>query len=822
MIVEAVYGVAAAKLGQNTVDVIRPMVDEVIKSAHDGLESRLGDLIPTDVASELNSIAAEIATWSRSRIVVRVDKAEQLSDRDVQQLAAIAGASEPAYLAVIAISSADPAGAPAIDLLATRGVRVHSLHPLTDADLGEWLESEGIDPERHQSVARLTNGYPLFIEAAIGLIHNNVPLTELEPDAHFRALQDASWKQLGVEVRTAAARMAVFADAPPSEFLCRYLKIDVHVLGEIRDQLSAASIFVATTDGSWFHDRRRAYVWEQSLTADRREAVAGEAFAAIGSWLQPQKVFGSWVYRSLPAVIRALGSADRPPYLAGLIGLSDTELAIMWALIEMTEPNGRWGKFPPTDAIAFWAERRRGSLDNVVGAFERLQQLEMTASAADEHASITGLVVPDAITHAAIIGEIEFRFAVAPIQYLASSVFQSVIRPRIPKFRSALIAGGVSGLDVHRADLETLAQSEDDPRPLSSMIGLGVTVETGTIPVAVTITFDDEADRTAAVLAITGQSVSGTVRFGPTFRLPPTRARWRGLVDVLRKAEPTKELQLQSASHLVELTQQRALAEQIVARNTPVQDAVAVGLNRSRRYLVQVDDALTNWVVLEVDGGVSGKVDFLPGADWSLLKDDPIREVRLRELGVLSPNERISRVVTHWNRAGMITSPLLQLAEDIEKSGKAYNKRLPRVAVSVEPSELEPQLHRARQQRDKLAVLLREASLSDIEPSTDSLILEISRHNIEGMDLLVWMAATIRLGDGQRALRITRERDNAVALRYQPSSEEAAQHGVADRSIIRGSGHGDAAWQVGPLLGFDHEDVQFPRILDLDVASTLP
>jgi|GEM_PF-4579456 len=821
IIVEAAYGVVADKLGQDTADVIKAVVSDVLQSAHAGFDARLGGLIAADVAVELNTIATEIASWCGSRLVVRIDRGELLSGRDITLLRAIGTLRNPGYLVVVAMSTADAIGADTVGLLQRSGINAHSIGPLGYDAVAAWLDDAGVDSTKWATIEHLTNGYPLFLPDAIRLANDGAPLVDIATSQRFVALQQYAWEQLTEAQRIAAGKLAIFADPPPGEFLCSYLATDVHQLRELISALRGASIFVETSTGEWFHDRRRSYIWRTALAPEQRKAIAADAYDSVDTWMAAHHVIGSWVYASLPAIIREVDSVDLSEYHRSLLQLTDTELSILWALIEMSEPDGSTGDVADTNAAALWAERRHGPLEGAVAAFEHLNELSMTVSVANEHASVTGAVIPNSMALAALIGEIEHRFAVHPIRHLASTVFDTVVRAHIPTFKIASYAANVSGLRAHRKTMETLYKNDRTLGSIDRMIALGLTVEADRIPVSITLVFASLDDREAAIAAIRTAPYRGDVKFGPTFELPPKRVRWHGIVDALRDREAEKHRNVASADDLVDLTRQRAAVEGVIAQHIPVHEAAAFGLDRSRRYLVQADESATSWVVVEIEGGAGGTADLLTKADVSLFRDDPIRELRLREIGVLDEGERISRVIAHWNRDGRVASPLLDVASDIEKAGKAYNRGLPRIQLPDDAEALRRALIAERERTTRLNIRLSDAGVPGPEISEDSTTIEYGHGEWLGADFRVWTASTLVVADGAGEMRVTRVSELTDRLRHAVWGDGLELLGIADAKQVRGGSHGDAGSIIGGMLGFNQEDVRFPMILRRSIDGEL-
>jgi hypothetical protein len=422
---------------------------------------------------------------------------------------------------------------------------------------------------------------------------------------------------------------------------------------------------------------------------------------------------------------------------------------------------------------------------------------------------------------AALIGEIEHRFAVHPIHHLASTVFNTVVRAHIPTFKIASFAANVSGLRAHRNALQALCKDDRTLGSIDRVIALGLTVEADGIPVSVTLVFANLDDREAAIAAIRTAPLRGDVKFGPTFELPPKRVRWRGIVDALREREIEKDRAVASADNLVDLTRQKAAVETVIAQHMPVHEAAALGLDRSRRYLVQADESATSWVVVEIEGGAGGTADLLTEADVSLFREDPIRELRLREIGVLHEGERISRVVSHWNRDGRIASPILDLASDIEKAGKAYNRGLQRIALPDDAAALRQMLVAERDRAKRLRTRLAEAGIPGPDSSEDSTIIEYGHGEWMGADFRVWRASTLVVADGAGGMRVTRVSELTDRLRHAAWGDGHELFGIADANQVRGGSHGDAGSIIGEVLGFHQNDVRFPMILPRGIDGEL-
>ncbi|WP_156357383.1 hypothetical protein [Frigoribacterium sp. Leaf263] len=818
LIVDAAFGALASKVGKETADIIRSGLQNVLTAAENTFETRLGEFISSDVAAELSKIAKEIASWSESHLVIRLDHGERLSANDTALLTTLAESEEATFALVVALSDADIQGRDTLALLRTRGVSTLRLEPLKQTDIDQWCESQGIIPAHWDALGRVTSGYPLFILAALSLEKEGLPLSELAPEMAFSALLENSWNQVPEQQRLQASKLAVFRDAPPDEFLTSYLNTDAMGLGALRRVLVRTGIFVAATDTTWFHDRRRVDIWDRILESSERMEVSAAAFDKVKSWLEEADWIESWTYTALPTLIRSIRADALAPYLLALTNIKDDEAAIMWALLELGEPDGTLGQFSDTAAVVRWAGHRHSPLENPIDALQRLLSANMTVSAADEQFSMTGAVIPDIVSHAALIGEIEKRFAAQPIQNIASEAFNAYVRPLVPKFHQASIATGVRDLRGHKAALEKLRRTDNQIQLISSMIALGFTLKIQAMSVSITMTFKTHADQQVAVDALRKFPISARITFDDPLLLPPQRVAWRGVVDILEGAEPIKSISLHNADHLLEIATARMAAEKCLRHILPSQAASALGLEHPRRYLIQVDDELSNSLIFEVIGGQEKDAVQLSQSDWPGLMHDPLRELRLRAAGYLGPDERIGLITGRFSRDKAIEGPLSQLAGDLKRRGREYNRYLPKIEVSPNVEIFKPRIKTALIARKQLQTALNEIGLLPSVPTNESYFVDVfwSPDALRGH----YLAQTVVVDDGAGTVRVRNLKEDHRRLSWPPSPAELAHLGLAGSKEIQSSSSGDYLWQLADLLGFDHEDLVPARSTYLGTSGT--
>lgn len=811
MVLGRAFEFVEAKLGKDAAKAIRAVLAEVLKPLEEGLEDQLATLRAPDLASDLAAIGDLVAGHLGIRIVILLDAGERLAPDDRALLAELATDLDERIKVIVAVNSSDPSGADVERRLLARDIRPITLLPLSAEALARWLEEEGIPRKQWSAIDRLSSGYPLFVEDAVQLIQRGVSLAEVAVPASFEALLDLAWSSLGDAEQLVAARLAGFMDPPSDEFLCGYLQLDELQLGVIKGRLSQHRVFVHRSDGStWFHERRRAFIWEHLLDGGQRAVASKSAIAALQAWTANRNGIESWVASSVPGFVRNLGSTEREPELDKLLSIERDQLALLWAVLELAEPSQAESRFPDTNQVVLYAYERAGLDSDPLLALERLHDLGLIALASNEAASVVGLVAPSNIYFACLLGEIEHRFFVQPIPHIATSAFNAFIRSPLGRFDRASISVGSGSLANHRNALEDLSRARDGWRPISETIGLGLDTQVDGHTVTVTVLFEREEDRTEAVTQLAQRSGEGTrLLLLKATNLPPERSRHSRYTRLLADLQLDRsDVSVPDIADLVRNLDLRARARQVITEQMTGEEVSALRMKSGSRFLLQSLREPGSWVEYEISGGESQRTVVLPLDFDETLARDPLAEAKLRSAGFLSGNERLNHWSTRYSKSRKTPHPLREEIESISARGVAFNRGLGRVRLRLDEDALADAILREREARRRLRTSLAKAGLCPASSAEQhSLYIVIDQHSATERGMAMWGARTLSVADGQGDVRVAVDAHDGASMSEADSTTLLRLWGIRDESLVRGRGAGFATSVLAPLLGYSDEDV---------------
>lgn len=819
LLVSRAFEFLESKIGKEAAGAVRAVLSEVLRPASANYEQRLEAFVVPDTAADLTHIARELAKHTGRRLVLLLDAGERLAADDRSLLTELATSLEGVpVLIVVCVNSSTAEGAELVRTTEGRDAYCHRIGALDRRSIYEWLAAEDVPRSSWDAIVHTSSGYPLFIADALRLVQGGASLAAIQSPVRFEALFRASWQALEPGLQLIVTQLAAFADPPSDEFLCAYLNRNRLEWSTLRKRLVASGVFVSRADGDeWFHERRRQYVWNTLLTNDDRNIVSGEVLSAIRSWTSSSNEIEGWIPGAIPSAVRQVPPTERGSYVDNLLSLTRYELGILWALLEVTEPSGKQGQFSETREVVRYAAIRAGFRGDPVTAIERLVELEMAYIAGNQHTSIICPIVPDAFAHAALIGEIERTFEVAPIPRFASSAFEAFVRHNLVPFETAVISLGAGSLANHRNAMAELSGTAEAPRSLSQTPGLGVDIEADGHPVTITVAFETKEHRDAARGRLSQRLAFarvGHVTLRGMTNLPPTRSRHRRYRNLLitlnleRSVVSTPEI-----TALVEGCQQTAECFSIFRKYISDEDASALGLMEPLRYLVDGSGWPTSSAEFLVAGSgqrESALVEFTGEAASAF---DPLLELRLRAQGILEPQERIVLSTLRSGAHHEMAHPLRKAVERVEERGRAFNRDLPRIEVSLDETELADRIFQERSVVTELTREIVDASIvADPPDSRGSLVVAVSEP--EGEHVWYRFGATcFEIADGSDRV------DVRVLPRGTPNYRGGYRSGYlqwlgfdyAD-SLISAVSDGEATSIIGPLLGYDREDVRLtPR-----------
>lgn len=805
---------AESKLGEDVVDIGKKVLGDVSKGGMLGFDDQLAAVRVPDRAQELCDIAAEFSQAVGRPIVLRFDNAERLVPSDHGLLAELVDAVVGEVRIVACITPHHSSGDEIIRAVSMRGGAAHELLPLARPAIETWLGSARVPQARWDTIIRLSSGYPFFIADAVRLSDDEASLDEISAPNGFEALMRASWTSIPEGIRATAARLAPFVDPPSDDFLLQYLGFDALQWGILTDTLLQAGIFVRRSDDTvWFHDRRRAFIWEKTLDPKSRKHVAQAAFAAVASWLDGLGSFDLWVPSATAILARVTEPTSAESSIGDLITLSDGAIALLWGLIEIVEPGSSRAPYAEISEVVRHSEARSGLVLNGLATMNELDAKNFIETREADDVRLVRSKMRDNTEYAALLGEIQLRFHVFPQPRLASAAFDAFVRPVIGAFDAAVITLGRSSLVDHKDQAKLLR----DPNHIGSAdkpVTLGATLTIDEQQVSFTAKFAtpearDEAER--SVLGIAG--LTSRVQVDRVVPMPKPRlryARYRLAAETLGlELLKTEAPQPEEIVAFLDLRAKYAEALGTVSTSEE-REVLHLGL---RRYLVDMQRMPGSWTSFEVrTGTVLATQDV---TELALDLRDPLLELKLRDEGFLTGGERIVRTTTRFGPKHSIPHPLTAVLDDIDKAGKSYNSGLRSVLFGPDPEVLEQEILQEREQLRKTIGALESVGVEGKAPQRRSLLVGFWEDTDAGWgsDFGNWSTCVLEPDDDAGAVVVRRLSRSPLDTSTWP--EVTVPDVFADHVGLKVARwhDGDASYVIAPLLGYGDHDA---RMMDLD------
>lgn len=808
-----VLNYAGSKLGEEVVEIGKKVLGDVSKGGILGFDDQLASIRVPDRAKELCDIAAEFSQDVGRPIVLRLDNAERLLPSDRGLLAELVDDVVGSVWVVACVTQHHAAGDETIQQVSMRGIRAHELLPLSPPAIEEWLASAHVPPARWDTIVRLSSGYPFFIADAIQLSGAGASLNGITAPNGFEALMNESWKNIPENLRAIAARLAPFVDPPSDDFLLRYLGFDVLQWEILTDSLLESGIFIRRSDGAaWFHDRRRAHIWERVLSDKTRKHVAGGAFAAVSSWVDGRSNFELWVPSATAVLARAAEPSAAGSLTPDILALHDEGIALLWGLIEVTEPGSVLAPFSEIGEVVRHAEARSGREIDALATMTQLEEKGLIETGEVSHARVVRSNVRQNTDYAALLGEIQLRFHTTPRPRLATAAFDRFIRPVMGSFSGVVINLGESSLTAHKDHARVLR----DPSVIGGadeLIGLGATVTVDGQPLSFTAKFSDREARDEAkraVLAIA--DTASRVRPDRVLPLPQPRVRYARY----RRASELLGLKLKNTSaptpeSIIAFLDLRAHYAKALGKVSTADEVEILNLGQ-RRFLAETGTAPNSWTSFEVRTD-----DVRPTQDIGVCVQDlrdPLLELRLRANGFLSGGEHIVRTTAQYGSALSMPHPLAAVLDDIDAAGKEHNSGLRSVLFMPDAEMLEREI---RSERQRLFSVVDALQSIRIEGATDyqrSLLVGFWEDaDVGWSDFGSWGACALEVDDGQGAVVVRRLQRRPIEGPAWPTM--AVPNVFADHAgaTVSSWTNGIADAVIAPLLGYSDRDA---RMMDLD------
>ncbi|MFB2583338.1 hypothetical protein [Herbiconiux liukaitaii] len=798
------------KFGKEMAEASRNELAELLKASEGGsLSDQIQGLMVPDVATQLLSVAGELAQLLAGRLILRMDRGDYLHSNDLDLLAELADRSIDELLVLLTFSTHSVQESDLVRRLETRGAKVHRIKPILDEDLRVWLRSASVEEALWSQIATITSSYPFFVEEAIRLHHLGQPLEQLRgPDA-FAALLHQSWEALSAELQTSAMLLSVFVDPPADDFLAQLLSTDRLTWSTRRSQLVRAGVLIERADSAiWFHDRRRDYLLNQLMDDGDRAEASLRSITVLRPWITDQPVIAPWVTTTLPWLTRQASSrlaAD--DWCAGLLSLTRDELSILLATIEMQEPNGDFRKGANTVEVGVHARRRCGVPGDPIAAIESLTDKGLVVTSANDRVSIIVPVIPGNFEYAALLGEFEHTLKLRPYPRLGSTIFDRFLRPVLLPFEMALYAIGRGTAPVHRNFHDQLAQRSSPGVLARDLPGLAVDVEFEGQGLAATIGFRTSSERDDArqrLLAYEGARYPSELRVIAARDLPQHRVKHGRYLSAAKLLSGRSTLPSAQAVR-GHLDRKRGVFEAI-REAIPAIEAAALGLGGPRSVLVDIRDDGAAWAELWVSGGLLSEYREMRFPEGYYFSTDPLRELRLIRDRHLRAGERVDNWIAHSNMTE-VDDAMHEVAEFLTEKGRAFNSGLDPVSVSLDKDELIAEIRQERDTQERLLAAIRAVSTNEPSAALDRRSIHLLVQPVESVFGLTLMASTFVADDGEDEITFRMLDAHDERPPFDASGDELKSFGIRNLDKLTSSRSGDAQSVLACLLGYEAIDV---------------
>lgn len=527
-VIEEVVAVAKAKLGQNVGQGLLKFWKGLKKDTSPDLRRTLRAQSDKNVVALLVRLGDEVAAVVGRDIVITLDEANRLGEDDQRVLASLAAQPAKRVRIVIAWSTAQDESLPGLTRLRRLGLAEVKIAGLSDGDVARWLAEAGM-PERAEEVYELTAGYPLLIEGLVAHLRSGGQLHHYSAPTLFNDVLADALARLPPDAHHAARRLSAFTYPLPDSEIPGHLGVDAVAWGVMRTALERERVFsVAFDEGLWFHEARRAYLWDVVLAESEREQVGQAAYATlIAHQRRTDATYSPGSYRQIAALAPyAFESLAGNPALVAIIGLDVEHLGVLAAAIELQ--NVGLGSPTPADQVvihaytAYGVDRGAAIAALTVLAARGIVDLgEAPRRDLGRSESIVDLQL-DYESDVVARGRIQTVLGKAAVPRMADHVVRAHLeRVRLESYAVITQVGHADALAVianaNKVRAPAVIQRVGDP-------ALGVWLRYGDQPMTVVAVFNSKADRAAAereIRHLTGTSFGRRIAVERTF-LDPT------------------------------------------------------------------------------------------------------------------------------------------------------------------------------------------------------------------------------------------------------------------------------------------------------------
>jgi len=525
-------GVVRAHLGDDAASGLETFETSFMTAVDAELAQRIDAEADSGAVHAFCMLAAQVREVVGVPVVLSLDRAERLPESDFRLLLDLLDMLPDGVHLRVGHTRAQPedegriarvraAAAPAT----TPGtaLNVIELDGLDEIFVAGWMADRGLEPDRAsggvEEVMRVSAGYPLHVDLALGAIARGERLDQLTGDEALGPMIEQNYRALDSEDQKALMLLAAFVDPPDAELILELLEVD-ELDWAVRQQRLVDARFLVSLVGEtpWFHELGRRLLWERVLTPAQRSVSADAALVVLLAYSgsSDQVRISSCVDLARLAPISPTALED-DEHAAAVLGLSPEHLSLLGALIEVTDTDN------PTAFIGNvvdHARRRFPAPDgDLYDAAEQLRDLDLVVISENQHNQVLVPVWGSRRARALAVGRIVLEFGRVPIAAIAGAVLNGVLLPQCHPFHLGSLGAGQGGLTELSRELKD--SQHDRERNLVSFHkrpGIVVRPRLGDLEFVGAISFDDVDARDRALAALAGPDAPPRV-FGETWNI---------------------------------------------------------------------------------------------------------------------------------------------------------------------------------------------------------------------------------------------------------------------------------------------------------------
>lgn len=445
------------RLGDDAGQALTAAVRALHQESTQTLGSRLDRARPETALEVIVGFAREIVEMSESRpAVVVLDRCERLDEVGARLLADLSELLPVGIQIWAAIRNDSDVGR----FLMSTPASLVDVTPLDKREITEILRRRGSPVTAANEILELTDGTALDVQACVGLLERGAPESFGADEALARDTQQRI-AMLAPNIAPVALRLAALNDPLPERYLLRFTGEDRDELDTVMTALGSVGLLTAHGDGEWIHERRRHALLETAKPQDFEPAIT-DATTAVWEYIQAGGD-EHWLVELADLAAQASTLADDDNGLRAVLNLNDSPLAVLGALMELTEPSSQ---AVDGEALLSFARSAYPTDDLELEHLQELRDADLVAVVSNDATTVVILQL-SRLASAVALGRVGRVFGQLPVPGIASVAFREVLLPRIQPF-----AGGVMGVgrpSVRRLSYMAIGREEDIWDPVSSI-----------------------------------------------------------------------------------------------------------------------------------------------------------------------------------------------------------------------------------------------------------------------------------------------------------------------------------------------------------------